>query len=199
MRQDAELAQWRKELRAALLEQRMAIDPEERRRLDELATAHLLGALTLNAPSIVSIYWPFKGEFDPRVAALRLRERGARIALPVVVEKAAPLQFREWWPGVETQPGVFGLPVPVGTAVVVPEVALIPPVGFDAMGYRLGYGGGYFDRTLASLAPQPLKIGVARDVSRIETIRPQPWDVPMDRIVTESGVFQVEAGGLRKS
>ena len=198
--QDAgELARWRKAMRASLLDRRVAIEPGERRRLDGLVTALLLDNLALPPGAVVSIYWPFKGEFDPRVAALRLRERGARIALPVVTQKSAPLQFREWWPGVETQPGVFGLPVPVGTAVVVPDVALIPPVGFDAMGYRLGYGGGYFDRTLASLAPQPLKIGVARDISRIETIRPQPWDVPMDRIVTESGVFHVEAGGLRKS
>src|SRR5688572_18700131 len=189
MAQDAELAAWRKALRAELLERRMVIEPEERRRLDERVTEHLLRALALPEDPIVSIYWPFKGEFDPRVAALRLRDRGARIALPVVAEKAAPLQFREWWPGVETQPGVFDLPVPVGTAIVTPNVSLIPPVGFDAHGYRLGYGGGYFDRTLASLSPQPLKIGVAREISRIETIRPQPYDVPMDCIVTEEGVF----------
>ena len=165
--------------------------------MDERVTALLLDAFTFPAGAVVSIYWPFKGEFDPRVAALRLRERGARIALPVVVEKAAPLQFREWWPGVETQPGVFGLPVPVGTAVVTPDVSLIPPVGFDARGYRLGYGGGYFDRTLASLAPQPLKIGVARELSRIGTIRPQPHDIPMDYVVTEAGVHKVEGGLLR--
>lgn len=194
-----ELAQWRKALRAALLERRMAVAPGERRRMDEGVTALLLDTFAFPAGAVVSIYWPFKGEFDPRVAALRLRERGARIALPVVVEKAAPLQFREWWPGVETQPGVFGLPVPVGTAVVTPAVSLIPPVGFDAQGYRLGYGGGYFDRTLASLAPQPLKIGVARELSRIDTIRPQPYDIPMDYVLTEAAVHKVEAGELRRA
>ena len=183
------LAAWRKETRAALLAQRDAIPLDERRRGDARIGEHLLAGFPQLASMIVGFYWPMKGEFDPRVAILRLREQGARAALPVVVQKGAPLKFREWWPGVETRPGVFGLPVPQGSPVVVPGACLIPPVGFDARGYRLGYGGGYFDRTLAALSPQPLKIGVARDLSRIETIRPQPWDIPMDCIVTESGVY----------
>lgn len=92
--------------------------------------------------------------------------------------------------------GVFDLPVPDGTEVVRPEALLIPPVGFDAQGYRLGYGGGYFDRTLAAMVPQPLKIGVAFELSRIPTIYPQPHDVPMDFIVTEAGVHHASKHGL---
>ena len=115
----------------------------------------------------------------------------------MVVEKKAPLQFREWWPGVATSKGVFDLPVPEGTRVVVPQALLIPPVGFDARGYRLGYGGGYFDRTLAAMTPQPLKIGVAFELSHMETIRPQPYDIPLDFIVTEAGIYPVGAEGLR--
>ena len=117
-------------------------------------------------------------------------------ALPVVVQKGAPLQFREWYPGAIVVKGVFDLPMPSETPVVRPKALFIPPVGFDAQGYRLGYGGGYFDRTLAALTPHPLKIGVAFDLSRIPTIRPQPHDVPMDFIVTESGIYQVVSNRL---
>jgi 5-formyltetrahydrofolate cyclo-ligase len=184
-----DIAAWRKAERARLLALRDALPVAERRALDERVTQHILEAFPQIAGRTLGFYWPMKGEFDPRVLVLRLRERGSRTALPVVVRKAAPLEYREWWPGVETKPGVFDLPIPQGSPVLVPEVVLMPPVGFDAAGYRLGYGGGYFDRTLASLSPQPLKIGVARELTRIATIHPQPYDIPMDFVVTEAGVF----------
>lgn len=187
---------FRKEARAALLARRDAIPLAERRRDDARITEHLLAGFPQLAGMTVGFYWPMKGEFDPRVAILRLREKGARAALPVVVQKGAPLEFREWWPGIETDPGVFGLPVPRGAPVLRPDACLIPPVGFDSRGYRLGYGGGYFDRTLAALSPQPLKIAVARESSRIPTIHPQPWDIPMDFVVTEAGIERVGAHGL---
>ena len=189
---------FRKEARAALLAQRDAIPLEERRRDDARITALLLAGFPQLAKMTVGFYGPMKGEFDPRVAILRLREQGARAALPVVVQKGAPLEFREWWPGIKTDPGVFGLPVPQGSPVVRPDACLIPPVGFDARGYRLGYGGGYFDRTLAALSPPPLKIALARESSRIATIHPQAWDIPMDFIVTEAGIERVGARGLER-
>jgi 5,10-methenyltetrahydrofolate synthetase len=145
----------------------------------------------------VSLYWPFQGEFDPRYAIRHFRESGAVAALPVVIEKRAPLQFREWWPGVATSKGVFDLPVPEGTRVVVPQAMLIPPVGFDDRGYRLGYGGGYFDRTLSTISPQPLKIGVAFEMSRLETIYPQAYDIPLDFIVTERCIYHNAPSGLQ--
>ena len=186
-----EVAAWRKAERARLLAIRDAIPVEERRRLDARMTEMLLEAFPQVAGKTIGFYWPMKGEFDPRVFVLRLREMGSRAALPIVVKKAAPLEYREWWPGVETTPGVFGLPVPQGSPVLVPDVVLMPPVGFDAQGYRLGYGGGYFDRTLASLSARPpLKIGVGRELSRIETIHPQPHDIPMDLVVTEAGIHR---------
>lgn len=188
---------WRALARADLLARRTALPAEDRRRMDARVTELLDFGFAALRGLVVGTYWPMKGEFDPRVAVKHLRDRGARAALPVVVQKAAPLQFREWWPGVETKPGVFGLPVPQGSPVVVPDALLIPPVGFDAMGYRLGYGGGYFDRTLAALSPQPLKIAVAREASRMDTIHPQPHDIPMDFVLTEAGVHEVTASGLR--
>lgn len=196
--ENVDTAAWRAAERKMLLARREAIEPEERRRFDDRMTAMLLhGFSGAFEGHVVGFYWPMKGEFDPRVAVHRFRERHCRGALPVVVRKAEPLEFREWWPGVETVPGVFNLPVPQGSPLLVPDVVLVPPVGFDSMGYRLGYGGGYFDRTLAALSPQPLKIGVGREASRIHTIHPQPHDIPMDFIVTEKGVHEVTLAGLR--
>jgi 5-formyltetrahydrofolate cyclo-ligase len=187
---------WRKERRAALIARRMALGPDEQRRSDERITELLIHGFPLLRGLAIGFYWPFNGEVDPRVAVHRFRAQGARTALPVVVAKATPLEFREWTPGVATQPGVFGLPVPQ-SAKLIPEALLMPPVGVDASGFRLGYGGGYFDRTLASLSPQPLKIGLAREVSRIDTIHPQAHDIPMDFVITEAGIHEVTPSGLK--
>lgn len=191
------VAAWRRAERARLLARREALPLAERRAADERITTLLLEGFPFLAGLVVGFYWPIRGEVDPRVAVLRLRERGARAALPVVAEKKAPLQFREWWPGCVTRPGVFDLPVPVEGALVVPDAVLVPPIGFDRLGYRLGYGGGYFDRTLAALSPRPVAIALAREMSRIDTIHPQPHDIAMDFIVTEGGIHRVATGGLR--
>ena len=179
---------WRREQRQQLLAQRMAMPPDERRSHNATITALLLQSFPIRPGTVVGLYWPFKGEFDPRFAIRAWRAAGARTALPVVVQKNAPLKFREWWPGVPTRKGVYDLPVPIDTPALQPEVLLIPPIGFDAQCYRLGYGGGYFDRTLAAMHPAPLRIGVAFELSRIATIHPQPHDIPMDVIVTEAGL-----------
>jgi 5,10-methenyltetrahydrofolate synthetase len=191
-----DLSAWRKALRAELLAAREAIPLDVRRSRNETITRLLNAAFDVLAGSSIGFCWPFKGEPDTRFFLHEMRTRGSRSALPVVVEKKKPLEFREWWPGAPTTPGVLDLPIPQGTEIMRPRALLVPPVGFDAQGYRLGYGGGYFDRTLAALTPQPLKIGVAFEVSRIPTIHPQVYDIPMDFIVTESGVAQVMAGGL---
>lgn len=192
----ADLSAWRASERTLLIAARVALGAVEHRRQDEIVTASLLEAFPCLRGAAIGIYWPMKGEFDPRVAALRLRRHGSRVALPVVERKAAPLRFVEWWPGLRTEPGVFGLPVPRDTPAIHPDAVLAPPVGFDARGFRLGYGGGYFDRTLAALRPRPLAIGVTREASRMATIHPQPHDVPMDFIVTERAVYENTPDGL---
>ena len=191
-----DVRQWRKAQRVELLARRIGVTAPRRRQWDAAITRLLVEGFPLLQQMTVGFYWPFKSEFDPRFAIHHWRVRGARAALPLVVEKFAPLQFREWWPGAPMTTGVYDLPFPDGTAVVTPQALLIPPVGFDVQGYRLGYGGGYFDRTLAAMTPQPLKIGVAYELSRMSTIRPQLHDVPMDFIVTETGVHHVGADGL---
>ena len=192
------LAAWRRAERQRLLAEREAVEPAQRMARNVEITGYLEAGFPLLQHMTVGFCWPFRGEFDARHLLRSLRVQGARGALPEVVERKAPLVFREWWPGVATTPGVYDLPVPDDTNVVQPHALLIPPVGFDARGYRLGYGGGFFDRTLAACAVQPLKIGVAFELSRMPTIHPQPHDIPMDFIVTEAGIFEVGVDGLHE-
>ena len=130
----------------------------------------------------------------------RLRKRGARALLPVVIGSGQPLIFRHWKPGDVLAKGVYDIPYPANGDAVVPDVALVPMNGFDAGGYRLGYGGGFFDRTLASFRSggqtRPLAIGVAYELARMATIHPQPHDIPMDYVVTERGVYERRASAL---
>ena len=191
-----DVKQFRKLRRSELLAQRMAITIEQHRQWNSSITRLLIAGFPFLRRMTIGLYWPYKGEFDPRFAIREFRKGGAIAALPIVIQKAKPLQFREWWPGVTVTKGVFNLPIPEGTAILQPNALLIPPLGFDLKGYRLGYGGGYFDRTLADMTPQPLKIGVAFELSRITTIHPQPHDIPMDFIVTETAIYYVSPDGL---
>ena len=183
-----QIKDWRKQQRADAIARRQAV-PLAQRRLWGAAISELLEAgFPMLAGMTVAFCWPFKGEFDARFAIRRWRERGATAALPVVVGKAMPLQFRQWWPGAPLVPGAYGIPEPAGTELVVPDAAIVPVNGFDGQGYRLGYGGGYFDRTLAVAAPRPLAIGVGFELARLPTIYPQAHDLAMDFVVTEAGI-----------
>jgi len=130
----------------------------------------------------------FKGEIDLRGIVRGLIARGTRAALPVVVESGTPLEFWAWQPRMKMARGVWNIPVPGERVPVRPGLLLVPLVGFDPAGYRLGYGGGYYDRTLAAMHPRPYCIGVGFELGRLDSIRPQPHDIPMDMIVTERGV-----------
>ncbi len=124
-----------------------------------------------------------------------LHEQGAVLALPIVETPGTLLTFRRWSPGMKMERGHWGIPVPPESSErLTPEICLAPLVGWDAEGYRLGYGGGYFDRMLAALAPRPFVVGVGVQSARLDTVAPQPHDVPLSAIVTEAGV-QVERDG----
>jgi 5,10-methenyltetrahydrofolate synthetase len=123
-------------------------------------------------------------EYDARFVVKRFRDLGAMSALPVVIAKKTPLQFRHWQPGFGMTSCVYGIPVPEDSAVVTPDAMLVPMVAFDNAGFRLGYGGGYFDITLAGISPPPLAIGVCYEMFRVETLDPQPHDIAMDFVVT---------------
>jgi 5-formyltetrahydrofolate cyclo-ligase len=177
---------WRRAERERLLALRQGLPAEDRRRRSERIDAELRGAIG-DRPGILGVYWPFRAEFDPRPLIDWAVAAGRGVALPVVVNKNGPLEYRAWRPGEPLADGVWNIPVPEKREVVVPAIVLAPLVGFDAACYRLGYGGGYFDRTLAALNPRPVAIGVGFAAQQIETIHPQAFDIPMDLIVTEAG------------
>lgn len=193
-----ELAQWRKAERARLIATRMAADTADHARWSASIEVTLGLACPAGAGWVVGLCWPFQAEFDARPVAEVFRARGARLALPAVVAKAEPLEFREWWPGATLVSGVYGLLVPDGTATLVPDVLLVPPVGIGGEGDRLGYGGGFFDRTLAALTPRPLTFAHAFELSRVPTTIPQPHDILMDFVITETGVETAVPGGLAR-
>jgi 5-formyltetrahydrofolate cyclo-ligase len=175
---------WRKNKRTELIATRHSVPAPERKKIaDEVALA-LDGLIDIGSDTVVSLYWPIHGELNLREWMLSTYRRGARIALPVVVAKSVALVFREWTPECKMERGIWNIPVPSETAIVTPTVVISPLVGYDPECFRLGYGGGFFDRTLANLLPRPYTIGVGHPCSAIATIHPQPHDIPMDVVVT---------------
>lgn len=183
-----DVRRWRRAERTRLVKARLDIGAEERRRHSEAIARELDGFLGELSGKIVSGYWPFRGEPDLLPWLESLDARGIVCCLPVVVAAGAPLVFRQWRRGMPMTQGVWNIPVPSGGSAVVPDVVLAPVVGFDGRCYRLGNGGGYFDRTLAAPERRPLLVGVGYAQLRIRTIYPQPHDIPMDVVVTEQGV-----------
>src|SRR5690606_32683152 len=180
-------AAWRNTERRRLIAERLAVPASVRRRHALRIGAALDSLLGDVADLLVAVYWPIRGEPDLRAWIDSLRARGARCALPVVVARDAPLEFHDWPPGARLKPGVWRIPVPVDGVPVVPQVVVAPVVGFDRDAYRLGYGGGFYDRTLAAANPRPCVIGVGYAAAELPSILPQPHDVPMDLVVTELG------------
>ncbi len=181
--QARDVARFRKVERERLLVQRQGLAVETRAQ-ETAAIAAALAHLLPASAQIISLYWPIKAEPDLRSWMRVQHEAGHRVALPVASALGHPLTFREWRPGTRMAHGLWGIPHPAEGAQVQPTVILAPLVGFDAAGFRLGYGGGFFDRTLAALHPRPRVIGVGYACSAIRTIFPQPHDIGMDWIVT---------------
>ena len=153
--------------------------------------------LDLKPGSAVSGFLPYKSEIDVRPLMARLAAAGMVTALPVVVERNAPLIFRVWRPGDATEPGTWNIPVPVAAASeVVPDVLLVPMLAFDSGGYRLGYGGGFYDRTLEALRQtgQPVAVGVAYAAQEVHHVPHAVHDQPLDWILTEMGARRVDGG-----
>lgn len=187
---------WRRETRGELIARRVAIP-----RADKLFLRPVIGGqIPLHFPELrhacIGFYWPFKGEIDLRHLLRDFLGLGAEAALPVVVEKGRAVEFWAWHPGMKLARGIWNIPVPAERRPVRPTALLVPLVGFDDSGYRLGYGGGYYDRTLAELDPRPLTIGVGYACGRLPTIFPQPHDIPLDAIVTEAGVTRYRYRGV---
>ncbi|MEP9372124.1 5-formyltetrahydrofolate cyclo-ligase [Mesorhizobium sp. KR1-2] len=180
----ADVVRWRKAERQRLIDERMAVPADERARRTETIAAGLTEAIGDPSGKLISLYWPFKGEPDLRGWMNETIAARGRFALPVVIKSGQPLEFRAWGPGEPLERGVWNILAPANGPAVLPDVVIAPLVGFDAANYRLGYGGGFFDRTLAAMPLKPLIIGVGYSQGRLATIYPQPHDIPMDRIIT---------------
>ncbi|TIR24228.1 MAG: 5-formyltetrahydrofolate cyclo-ligase [Mesorhizobium sp.] len=181
-----DIRRWRKAERERLINARLAVSADARAAMSARIADGLDALIGDIEGRMVSLYWPFRGEPDLRGWMASINERGGRTALPVVIEKGQPLIFRAYKPGDRLEKGVWNIPIPAEGDPVLPDIVISPIVGIDPGKYRLGYGGGFYDRTLAAMPFRPLVIGVGYELQRIPTIYPQPHDVPMSEVVTEA-------------
>ncbi len=179
-------------MRDAALAARQVLSIERHNELCAALRVHLAPLVERLAPATLGFCWPYRGEPDLRgfVADWLAAAGGRRAALPWVCARDMPLVFLRWTPEAPMRAGAYGIPVPAQHTPLTPDLVLVPLNAFDAQGYRLGYGGGYFDRTLAALAPAPTTIGVGFELGRVASILPEPHDRPLDWIVTEAGAFR---------
>ncbi len=182
----ADLAQ-RTSARERLLDLRSNMPEREKR--ETVLVNRVARWLKTMPVSRLAFYSPIRGEPDvrPAVTAWLAQDKARTLALPVV--NGQVLEFRAWAPGTPLVPGAYGIPVPQGTPLVQPQVLLIPCLGVDMQRYRLGYGGGFYDRTLAALKVRPVAVGIAFDCGRLRSIGPQSHDIRLDLVITESGVL----------
>ncbi len=183
----------RERLRREAIARRLALSPERHAQLSARIRAHVKKDFAPLAALRVAFCWPQRGEPDLRPLIeewLAARQAGFCALLPVVRSPGAALAFRAWRPESPMTIDRYGIPTPRTGEFITPEALLIPVNAFDAEGYRLGYGGGFFDRTLAALAPQTPGIGIGFELGRVASIRPQAHDRRLTAMVTEAGVFR---------
>lgn len=177
-------------LRRALLEERNAAPAELRRQWDSAIRLRFAEWQKRHPLVALGVYWPMRGEPDLRDLYAELSGRGVALALPVTAVKNAPLRFAAWEPGDALVEDAMGVSVPAKSETLLrPEALLIPCVGFNAANVRLGYGGGFYDRTLA-LSPRPVSIGIAYECARVEFVS-EPHDIPLDWIITERSIHEI--------
>jgi 5,10-methenyltetrahydrofolate synthetase len=188
---DTEIRIRRAAMRKSALAAREATPSEIRAEWETAIMGHLDTLIAQLAPRVLAFYWPYYAEADGREWVKRWLAGDANrvAALPVAMEKGTSLAFLRWEPGVEMTPDRHGIPFPASGEEVLPDVALIPLNAFDARGHRLGYGGGYFDRTL-DVMPQMVAVGVGFELGREDDVLPQAHDRAMHWLVTEDGVFE---------
>lgn len=190
----ASVRTWRVRTRSRLIALRESLTADTHAQGTRAIVKHLAETDILCGHTQVGFYWPMAGEIDLVALMNTLSSQGTQAALPVITELNKPLEFWAWSPGdTLDESGHWGIPVPARRHVVEVTALLIPLVGFDDQGHRLGHGGGYYDRTLASMNPRPKTIGIGFEACRIPSIFPQAHDVPMDIIVTDAGEHRSNA------
>jgi 5-formyltetrahydrofolate cyclo-ligase len=181
-------------LRKRLIEQRLMM-PDRLHRAELLQ--RVLRIWLLGRPdTVIGAYWPIKGEFDPLPALHRWKEDGElldepqlrRIGLPVVDKLHGTLKFHAWFPGCPMEEDAYGIPKPKDTETITPTLLFVPCVGYGLGGYRLGYGGGFYDKTLSQLQPKPYTVGLGYSNAFLLDLKPEPHDVALDALLNEQGV-----------
>lgn len=187
-----EVERWRRAERRRLIAVRDALGREERRAAEAGVAARLDGCLARLMPGVIGFYWPFRGEIDLRAVLRSWAGAGAIAALPVAGMRDGQVGFQPWQPERPPRASLWGVPVPqVGDEQVVPDVILVPVVGFDRARFFLGNGSGYYDAALEHFA-KAVRIGVGFDCLRIDTVFPQPRDVALDLVVTDTAVMAAD-------
>ncbi|WP_033069387.1 5-formyltetrahydrofolate cyclo-ligase [Thalassospira australica] len=181
-------SEWRRAVRRALLGWRSALDAHSHKYFSDQICAHFSTFLARRTGATIGFYWPIQNEIDLRPVIERHISAGGRAALPVVPGKDMPMEFHNWTPNTEMVSGFARIPEPRNSTEVPVHVMVAPLVGFDRAGYRLGYGGGFFDRTLGAMKRKPLVVGVGFEATLLEDIKPHRYDVPVDVLITDQGV-----------
>ena len=202
--------------RKILIEQRIHLADRQQRSdlLQRVMRIWLVG----RTDEVIGAYWPIKGEFDPLPALYRWQEDAIlnhdivlntapalesraqlasesiagrsprKIGLPVVDKVHKTLTFHAWYPGCPMEEDAYGIPKPKDTEVIVPTLLFVPCVGYGPGGYRLGYGGGFYDRTLATLQPRPVTVGLGFTHGWLPDLEPEAHDIPLDALLNDNGV-----------
>ena len=179
-------------LRSKLVAARLAL-PDRLERAVALQSVLRMWLVSRSETSI-GAYWPIKGEFDPLPALYRWSEGAPdgvvrHIGLPVADRESGQLRFHVWYPGCPMELDAYDIPKPKDTEEFAPALLVVPCLGFGPGGVRLGYGGGFFDRTLASISPRPVTVGVSYTHGFLPFLRSGPLDWPLDAMLTEDGVM----------
>ena len=182
----------REALRTKLVASRLAL-PDRLERAVQLQSV-LRAWLAGRRESSIGAYWPIKGEFDPLPALYRWTEGGPdgsprRIGLPVADRETGSLRFHVWFPGCPMEQDAYDIPKPKDTDEFKPAMLVVPCLGFGPGGVRLGYGGGFFERTLSSLQPRAITVGVSYSHGFLPLLRLGPREIQLDAMLTEDGVM----------
>lgn len=183
-----DVARFRRGERARLVAGR-ALSSEARTQATATLIDQLCQVMEPSPGMTIAAYWPIRGEPDLRPWMETAHAAGATVLLPMVIDEDSPLEFRTWSPGCRMTRGLWNILVPADGESAQPDIVIAPLVGVDEALYRLGNGGGYYDRTLAHLVPRPRVIGVGFAGCRVPTIHPMPWDVPMDEVLLSDGSY----------
>ena len=181
-------------LRRSLVQARLQM-PHRQQSTHDLQSAMRIW-LVGRADTVIGAYWPIKGEFDPLPVLHRWKEDGElldkpqlrRIGLPVIDKQTKTMRFHVWYPGCPMEEDAYGIPKPKDTEVIEPTLLFVPCVGYAPGGYRLGYGGGFYDRTLAAMQPHPFTVGLGFTSGFVAHLQAEAHDIPLDAILNEDGV-----------